>query len=626
MQALLSASDRERGPAVRLPQDSFSAVFAHCKATPTDHAQTLNRMTQGWLSRARHALLPMQTTYGNRYVQRVLAIARQGGDGDVMPEVEAAIDRSRGGGQALDRETRSKMESVFGADFGHVRIHTDAESDSLNRALSATAFTIGPDIFFREGAYEPGTRGGRELLAHELTHVVQQGAAPTASDHAQRIAIQRMCAECEQETHQGLQARLMVGQPGDQYEQEADRVAKVVARSLEDGVKAESNGSSTKVQRRIGDGHDLQSPRFAGDPVLEACFDNEQLLRFGSRGPAVVKIQQALIDAGFPLPRFGADGIFKSETQSALRSYQSAHSLNPDGIVGPLTMGNLDALFAAPAPPGPGPVPPGPGPVPPGPGPAPPPAPVETITSQTVATTPGLRTRTRIGVGEEVNLTHAPGSAAWTTTAGTLSAANGTTVILTAPDTAQRITVRAGGVTLQFDIIAPTSATMDREPGTGVKHTLNQPDSGIQTRVFLGPDDVNFNKLRYRELDVAGTGTGVYSCNPASGGHCGAGGGGNPCPDKAMTSTVVAGMGTQSVLGDCAYSGHCGTAPPFGAGSVSLSIPYEYRVGAGAFHAIINVAQVHTLGADGSTLTSDKAGAHGDTTVAAATVVIVQCP
>ena len=237
-----------------------------------------------------------------------------------------------------------------------------------------------------------------------------------------------------------------------------------------------------------------------------------------------------------------------------------------------------------------------------------------------------MRTRTKIGVDEEVNLTHAPGSAAWTTTAGTLSAANGTKVILTAPDTAQKITVTAGAATLQFDIIAPTSVSMDREPGTGVKHTLNQPDSGIQTRVFLGPDDVNFHKVRYRELDVAGTGTGVYSCNPASGGHCGAGGGGNPCPDKAMTDTVVAGMGTKSVLGDCAYSGHCGTAPPFAAGTVSLGIPYEYKVGTSAFHAFTTVGQAHVLAADGSTLASSKAGASGTTTVAAATVVIPQCP
>src|SRR6185295_14431678 len=116
-----------------------------------------------------------------------------------------------------------------------------------------------------------------------------------------------------------------------------------------------------------------------------------------------------------------------------------------------------------------------------------------------------------------------------------------------------------------------------------VKHTLNQPDSGIQTRVFLGPDTVNFSKARYRELNVAGVPTtpGVYSCNTFATGHC-AGAVAGACPDKALSSTVVAGMGTQSVLGDCAYSGHCGTAPPFLPGSITVSIPYEYKVGTGA--------------------------------------------
>jgi hypothetical protein len=238
-------------------------------------------------------------------------------------------------------------------------------------------------------------------------------------------------------------------------------------------------------------------------------------------------------------------------------------------------------------------------------------------------------------VAEEVNLTHAPGSAAWSTTVGPapLSAVNGDKVIFTAPDThpatTQKITVTAGTATIDFDVLAPTTVAMDREPGTGVKHVVNRPNCGIQTRVFLGPDTVNFNRVRYRELDVAGVATaGVYSCNPASGGHCGAGGGGAACPDKALTTTVVAAMGTQSLRGDCAYSGSCPTpaAPPYLPGSLSLTIPYEYKVGAGAFHSFTNVAQVHTLAADASTLTTTKAGASGTTTVAAVTLTLAQCP
>jgi hypothetical protein len=60
------------------------------------------------------------------------------------------------------------------ADFSGVKVHTDAQSDQLNRSIQAKAFTTGQDVFFRAGAYQPGSRAGQELIAHELTHVVQQ--------------------------------------------------------------------------------------------------------------------------------------------------------------------------------------------------------------------------------------------------------------------------------------------------------------------------------------------------------------------------------------------------------------------------------------------------------------------
>ena len=66
------------------------------------------------------------------------------------------------------------MEQAFGADFSGVKVHTDGQSDQLNQSIQARAFTTGQDIFFRQGQYDPGSKGGQELLAHELTHVVQQ--------------------------------------------------------------------------------------------------------------------------------------------------------------------------------------------------------------------------------------------------------------------------------------------------------------------------------------------------------------------------------------------------------------------------------------------------------------------
>ena len=93
---------------------------------------------------------------------------------DASPDVEAGIEQARGSGQPLDKAIREPMEQAFGADFSGVKIHTDAQSDQLNHAVQAKAFTTKQDVFFRQGEYNPGSRGGQELLAHELTHVVQQ--------------------------------------------------------------------------------------------------------------------------------------------------------------------------------------------------------------------------------------------------------------------------------------------------------------------------------------------------------------------------------------------------------------------------------------------------------------------
>jgi hypothetical protein len=92
----------------------------------------------------------------------------------VAPEVEAGIRRARGGGQPLLGPVRGPMERAFGADFSGVRLHTDAQSDRLNQSVGARAFTSGRHIFFCHGAYDPATHRGQVLLAHELTHSLQQ--------------------------------------------------------------------------------------------------------------------------------------------------------------------------------------------------------------------------------------------------------------------------------------------------------------------------------------------------------------------------------------------------------------------------------------------------------------------
>ncbi|MFW6063009.1 MAG: DUF4157 domain-containing protein [Chloroflexota bacterium] len=106
-------------------------------------------------------------------------IGREGGAVDAA--TEQSIRQARGNGQRMPTSVRRSMERAFGADFGNVRVHTGSQSDRLNRAISARAFTTGSDIFFRQGAYDPHSRSGQQLLAHELTHVVQQRTGPAGS-------------------------------------------------------------------------------------------------------------------------------------------------------------------------------------------------------------------------------------------------------------------------------------------------------------------------------------------------------------------------------------------------------------------------------------------------------------
>ncbi|MFQ5382434.1 MAG: DUF4157 domain-containing protein [Dehalococcoidia bacterium] len=132
------------------------------------------------------------------------AAPQVGLDGGTVPEATASeIDRRRGGGSGLDSTLRENMESAFGTSFEGVRVHEDAGSDALARNLTARAFTTGSDVFLRSDA----SSGDRDLMAHELTHVVQQRSGVTES------------------------AGMTVRPAGDALETEADEVAARVNRT-----------------------------------------------------------------------------------------------------------------------------------------------------------------------------------------------------------------------------------------------------------------------------------------------------------------------------------------------------------------------------------------------------------
>lgn len=145
-----------------------------------------------------------QIKVGNRALQRLIAQRSASAPTELDDETTARINHERGGGQPLDTAVQKQTGNALGADFGRVRVHTDSEADLLNHQLNARAFTTGQDIFFREGAYQPGSTGGQELITHELAHVVQQGSGTVNSSGG----------------------RMTVNPPGDRFEQEADAAAR----------------------------------------------------------------------------------------------------------------------------------------------------------------------------------------------------------------------------------------------------------------------------------------------------------------------------------------------------------------------------------------------------------------
>lgn len=178
------------------------------------------------------------------------AAAASQGAGPLAPEIAGEIEQARHGGAPLPGGVRAEMEAGLGADLSPVRVHNDNRADQLNRSVRAEAFTTGTDVFFRSGAYAPGSSDGQRLLAHELTHVVQQGSGQVEGgrvshpDDANEV-------EARQVADALVSERPAAGSPvdrspsdagapaaaGDEYEEEAPEAA--VSRELDEDQEEE---------------------------------------------------------------------------------------------------------------------------------------------------------------------------------------------------------------------------------------------------------------------------------------------------------------------------------------------------------------------------------------------------
>lgn len=165
-------------------------------------------------------------------------------------DVGSRIQARLGGGTPLSPHVQRQLQQGLNADMSGVRVHTDGEADRLSRAIDATAFTTGQDMFFRSGSYAPDSPGGMHLLAHEAAHTVQQRSGPVAgtptaggvavsspSDHFEQEAQQAAGHVMRQASttdfsripayspHTQVQRSLSANQPGESTEQEAVQAA-----------------------------------------------------------------------------------------------------------------------------------------------------------------------------------------------------------------------------------------------------------------------------------------------------------------------------------------------------------------------------------------------------------------
>src|SRR6266550_9416233 len=166
------------------------------------------------------AVMHLQKTAGNATVSAALEEQETSPVKDVV---------GSGSGTPLDRDTRGFMESRLGADFSDVRVHTDATASESARSVQAHAYRVGSDVVFQSGKYAPESDSGKRMLAHELTHVVQQRSGPVDGTPAE--------------------GGIKVSHPSDGFEQAAESSASRVMSAQPAGLAAASPAPAS-VQRQ----------------------------------------------------------------------------------------------------------------------------------------------------------------------------------------------------------------------------------------------------------------------------------------------------------------------------------------------------------------------------------------
>lgn len=165
-------AERVADRVMRMPESALGRPAVRSRSSKDD----VHRMCTRCERRYRQGK-PLNCPECEGELQRSVA---EGEDQAMDVSLERAVNTARSGGKPLPEAARAFFEPRFGHDFGAVRVHTGTDADVAARSLNAHAFTVGHDIVFRSGEYDPESREGQRLLAHELVHVLQQDRGGTS--------------------------------------------------------------------------------------------------------------------------------------------------------------------------------------------------------------------------------------------------------------------------------------------------------------------------------------------------------------------------------------------------------------------------------------------------------------
>ena len=376
--------------------------------------------------------------------------------------LSSQLQNSKGRGKRLNPSTQMMMNKAFGVDFRQVKVHTDGEAIQMNQDLSAKAFTHGSDIYFNRNQYSPETREGRHLLAHELTHVVQQGAAG-------RNVVQRACETTAPPA--GMNPACNTAAAGPPPTPTINVSFEVNSNTI---IEADRQEVANFVRNWHSRGAN-ETVNVDGFASCDGGAANNWRLSC-DRATALAHELQNPIDptlTGIPANRINISARGETEHFSS-----SSLPLNRRATA------SLPAVAPAPL----------------------------TITSRTVKASPGgaANTRTRIGVGEVIVFT---GNRAgnWSVNNGTtIGATNGLSLRWRAPAIGGISTIRltSGGTTatISMNVVPPNGLSMTN---VNAPHALTAGTAGacMLPNVTILPLDVNLGATQW--LEVPGPGTNV---------------------------------------------------------------------------------------------------------------------